>query len=214
MKTPSFSGTEGILVLDDDPGVRTALQRLLRAGGFTNVLTADNGVEAASLLADHGADVHVVLVDLSIPKVNGFSFIEHITNIHPHVVGVIVVTGHQEILSVQEFRGMGSDLVLALDYLSKPVDESELLRHVQSAVCSVQHKRLILASSESRLATRLARVEERLDELLLQTRRLHRGLAAELGMDLLRALLIAAAILALLNLEIGEFVRHLLQRLK
>ena len=66
-------GTEGkkVLVVDDDPDAKDLISRVLVSDGFT-VLQADNGKQALSMLSD---DVDLIVLDLSMPVMDGFEFL-------------------------------------------------------------------------------------------------------------------------------------------
>ncbi len=66
-------GTEGkkVLVVDDDPDAKDLISRVLVSDGFT-VLHADNGKQALSMLSD---DVDLIVLDLSMPVMDGFEFL-------------------------------------------------------------------------------------------------------------------------------------------
>jgi CheY-like chemotaxis protein len=63
-----------ILVVDDDDDIRDALSEVLRAAGH-QVMTAANGREALDILRQ-GPDVCLVLLDLMMPVMDGYRFLE------------------------------------------------------------------------------------------------------------------------------------------
>jgi CheY-like chemotaxis protein len=68
-------GANHVLIVDDDAGVLASLDRLLRAAGLP-VTCAAGGAAAISLLAGFTPDL--VLLDLSMPRVDGFAVLRHI----------------------------------------------------------------------------------------------------------------------------------------
>src|SRR5271157_949728 len=60
-------GTETILVVEDEPGLRRAAQRVLEKHGY-NVLVAQNGTEALAILAATNGEVRLVLTDVVMPE--------------------------------------------------------------------------------------------------------------------------------------------------
>ncbi len=66
-----------ILVVDDDPPIRELAEELLTSAGY-NVLTARDGEEALRLVYDEHPDL--ILLDLIMPKMNGFQFVREIRN--------------------------------------------------------------------------------------------------------------------------------------
>lgn len=81
-----------ILVVDDDPVLRTLFQALLEIYGYTSE-TAKNGGEAVIKLA--GANYDAVLLDYMMPGITGLMVLQHIQQRHPSIpVGMI--TGHAD----------------------------------------------------------------------------------------------------------------------
>ncbi len=75
VKTPSerpeaWRGTGTVLVIDDEPAVRTVTERILRALGFDPV-SARDGVQGLEMLRMKGAAVVAVLMDLTMPNMDG-----------------------------------------------------------------------------------------------------------------------------------------------
>ena len=65
-----------ILVVDDDDDIREVLGEVLRDAGH-QVKTASNGAEALDILKDGGAHPCLVLLDLMMPVMDGYRFLEH-----------------------------------------------------------------------------------------------------------------------------------------
>ena len=66
----SYSGTETILLVEDDSGVRHLLARVLRDRGYT-VIEACHSEDALALFEKHGREVHLVLTDVVMPGISG-----------------------------------------------------------------------------------------------------------------------------------------------
>lgn len=76
-----------ILVIDDDLAIRVLLQAVLRRMNFQVDLAEDGSVGLEKLAANGGYDL--ILLDLMMPKVNGYEFIERVRESfpeHPHIV--------------------------------------------------------------------------------------------------------------------------------
>ena len=71
MMTPVEESPPVILLVDDEPRILSALQRLLRREGY-RILTADSGEAALSILDQE--DVNIILSDLRMPEMDGFAF--------------------------------------------------------------------------------------------------------------------------------------------
>jgi putative two-component system response regulator len=120
---PSVTGT--ILVADDQVANRELLDEFLSAQGFT-VITAADGASALETLAHHPIDL--VLLDVMMPKLNGFEVCERIKNSgETDLIPVVLITA----LSDKDDRLKGIS-VGADDFLTRPVDLSELLARARS----------------------------------------------------------------------------------
>ncbi len=102
-----------ILVVEDDSLVRTIMTTTLNNGVYT-ILSANNGVEAESVLAQETVDL--VVTDIFMPERDGLKTIELIREKHPQLK-VIAVTGggpfpDQAELMLDLAQGFGADKVL------------------------------------------------------------------------------------------------------
>jgi putative two-component system response regulator len=114
-----------VLVVDDDPGVSSWLERLLTKEGYA----VDVRVDAASALAgvaSHNPDV--ILLDVIFPGADGFTLCERLKrDTATRLTPVILVTGLTDRESRVKGRKAGAD-----DFLTKPIDPQELLARVGS----------------------------------------------------------------------------------
>jgi two-component system chemotaxis response regulator CheY len=112
-----------ILVVEDDPEIRSPLVDRLESAGY-HVQTAANGMEALERLRDSGA-ISLILLDLMMPRMNGFEFRERqLTDSTMASVPVIVVTGHGQM--AERIPSLGD-----VPCLRKPVDCGELLALIE-----------------------------------------------------------------------------------
>jgi PAS domain S-box-containing protein len=90
---PSWSatGTEAILLVEDDPSVRELTQRLLSASGHT-VLPARDGEEALRIEAGHAGDIHLLLTDVLMPKLSGPDLAQRLVRRRP-AMKVLYISG-------------------------------------------------------------------------------------------------------------------------
>jgi DNA-binding NtrC family response regulator len=107
---------ERILVVDDEPGSREGLRRLLTAWGYETE-TAESAEEALGRLAESAPQA--VITDLVMPGIDGLEFIRRLQADYP--LPVIVLTGHGTIEQAVEAIRLG-----ALDILEKPVEANKL----------------------------------------------------------------------------------------
>jgi CheY-like chemotaxis protein len=115
-----------ILVIDDDPGFRTLLERMLRSAGHEVIVAAD-GAEGLQKLGN--ATPHLVITDLYMPKMDGVEMIGHLRRFNPHIP-VIAISGKSSssgMLSVAQNLG-------AVAMLEKPFSMQDLLAAVHKAL--------------------------------------------------------------------------------
>lgn len=118
-----------ILVVEDQPEIRTIVEKYLLKEGYA-VLTATDGLEALALFNSN--TVHLVLLDVMMPGIDGFEVLKEIRTVSE--VPVIMLTARQgEVDRVRGFRG-GVD-----DYVVKPFSAKELMMRVQRLLLRVYH---------------------------------------------------------------------------
>jgi FixJ family two-component response regulator len=121
-----------IAVIDDDRSVRIALCRLLRAAD----LDAKAYESASEFLKTLNADPPDCLVlDLQMPGMNGLELQQRLTEIGV-LLPIVVITGHDDAAMQSMCMAAG-----ASTYLSKPIDETELLTAIDKAIANAGQKR-------------------------------------------------------------------------
>jgi DNA-binding response OmpR family regulator len=111
-----------VLVVDDDDDIRLLLEQLLSGAGYS-VETAQDG--RAALRVFHENPIDLVVLDLSMPELDGFETLERLRDLSD--VPVILLTARSgEIDKVRGFRA-GAD-----DYVVKPFGRQELLARIEA----------------------------------------------------------------------------------
>ena len=111
-----------VLIVDDDPGIRTMLVEYLGAHGYT-VAEAQDGAAMRDQLERARPDV--VLLDLRLGREDGLALARYLRE---HVdPGIIMVTGAGEVIDRIVGLEIGAD-----DYVTKPFDPRELLARIKS----------------------------------------------------------------------------------
>ena len=143
-----------VFIVDDDPAVLKSLSRLLRASQF-NVVTFGSPQE---FLERH--DPHTpgcLVLDVAMPGLNGLELQEAL-RVKGSAIPIIFLTGHGDIpMSVQAMKGG------ALDFLTKPVHDEDLLKAVVAALEKdriERQSRAELDDIQERLATLTPRERE------------------------------------------------------
>jgi two-component system OmpR family response regulator len=114
-----------ILVVDDEPNIRSLLGETLRIAGFDPSLASD-GQTAVNLLRSQNFDL--VLLDINMPRMSGLETMKQMRSFLP-TIPVIVVSARQEKVDVVQGFRVGAD-----DYISKPFDLEELVMRVHSVI--------------------------------------------------------------------------------
>lgn len=152
-----------ILVIDDLADNRVLLRHILEAAGFANVVTADSAEAALRVMGipeptPETVSVDVVLMDVMMPEVDGVEALRRIKATPAHAqTPVLMVTALSELDTLERAFRAG-----ATDYITKPINETELEVRVGSALA------FKLAMDERR--NREAELERRERELLEVTR--------------------------------------------
>ena len=117
---PQMRGREAVLVIDDDPAVRTFAQRVLERVGFT-VLTAANGREGLEEFAQRRQEIVAVLVDLTMPQLDGMDVFRELHAAAPDMP-VLIMSGYSEQEVSTRFAGTAVGA-----FIQKPFHSRELL---------------------------------------------------------------------------------------
>lgn len=112
-----------ILVIDDDKNTRFLMREILEIEHYT-VFTAKNGLDGLEMLESEHIDL--VIVDIMMPKMNGYEFTKEIRSNNPELP-ILMVSAKQ----LPEDRKKGF-LAGIDDYMSKPIDPEELTLHVKA----------------------------------------------------------------------------------
>jgi FixJ family two-component response regulator len=114
-----------IAIVDDDPSARRGLQRLIRSAGWK----AETFASAQEFLARPLADAPSCLVlDLQLPGLSGLHLQQRMTELGLDIP-IVFLTGHGNIpASVQAMKAG------AIEFLTKPVEEQNLLKAIREAI--------------------------------------------------------------------------------
>jgi two-component system nitrogen regulation response regulator GlnG len=114
-----------ILVVDDEAEIRSLLAAVLQSKGY-EVATAEDG--AAALQAVPRERPAVILLDLSMPRMNGMDALPELKRLDPELP-VIICTAHADLATAVRAMKLG-----AYDYLTKPFDVELLILTLERAV--------------------------------------------------------------------------------
>ncbi len=112
-----------ILIVEDDFGTRKLMSITLRNAGFLPI-PAENSAEGLRLFNEKNPDL--VIADIMLPDTSGFRLTENIRKIDPDIP-IVIVTAKQSPSDKHYGFMVGAD-----DYLTKPVDEEELILRIKA----------------------------------------------------------------------------------
>ena len=123
------TGNGRVLVVDDEPAIRTGVRRMLEKAGY-DVLEADNGETAIEVInmGENRLMLDAVICDIRMPKINGLDAMSYFRREYPHVP-LIVLTGFPDTDMAVSCMREG-----VVDYLVKPVEGSRLKAAVAQAM--------------------------------------------------------------------------------
>ena len=129
-----------ILAVDDDKNTRRLMQAVLKKDGYT-VSLAENGEEALAILDKEQIDL--VILDIMMPKMDGYEFTRIIRESDEHLP-ILMISAKQ--LPEDKHKGF---LVGTDDYMTKPIDEEEMLLRIKALLRRAQiatEHRIVLGS--------------------------------------------------------------------
>ena len=123
------TGSETILVVEDDAVLRDVVQRSLGAAGYT-VLAAAGGEEALRLAGVHSGPIHLLLTDVVMPSMSGRAVAEELVRERP-TLDVLYMSGY-----TGDALGHHGVLEAGTHFLAKPFTPSDLTRRVREVLDS------------------------------------------------------------------------------
>ena len=131
-----------ILVVDDEPAARVLAKRVFSEAGF-EVVTVQSGFECLQLFRKQPHGFALILLDLSMPFMDGEETFRRLRDINPNVV-VLLSTGFMAQERVDRMLAAGM-----AGFLRKPHRPDELLARVQAALEDVKMSRAGCAASDT-----------------------------------------------------------------
>ena len=156
---PVVAGSATCLVVDDEPGVRKFLIRMLQAQGF-QCFEAASGREALRVL-DRIDAPPLIVSDMRMPEMDGITFLEVVRDQYPDT-SVIMLTGMNDTSTAVDCLHRG-----AADFLLKPISMSEFQARVTRAL---EKRALVLQNRfyQEHLERQVHEQATRIQELFLQ----------------------------------------------
>jgi PAS domain S-box-containing protein len=154
------TGTETILVVEDEEALRKVAKRSLEAVGYA-VLTASAGAEALLISAQHAGTIHLLLTDVVMPRMSGKALAQALLKTRP-MVKVLYMSGYADNAFVH--HGVVDE---GTYFLSKPFTATDITLKVRTVLDSDCNN--IISDGHEQALTAEAMVNERpLDRAALQ----------------------------------------------
>jgi two-component system cell cycle sensor histidine kinase/response regulator CckA len=122
-------GSENILLVEDETGVRELASEFLKSGGYT-VLEARDGAQALECADKHDGAIHVLLSDVVMPRLSSGDLAERLRTKRPDL-RVVFMTGYAE------FSGNGGSMPSQGHILPKPFSRVTLLEKIREVLGTV-----------------------------------------------------------------------------
>ena len=122
--------TRTILLVDDEPDVRRVIERMLGHLGF-QVLPAQDGPDALTVLARHQEPVDLLVTDLQMPGMDGRELARRFAELRPGA-GVLFLSGNADIGDDNQERA-----IVGARFLPKPFTSKELAAQIHALLGEV-----------------------------------------------------------------------------
>jgi len=119
----STAGSETVLVVEDEDGVRSLVCNALAVQGY-KVLEAHSPLKAASIMGSYAEPIHMLLTDVVMPQMSGKALANHMAALHPEA-RVLYISGYTDDAVIR--HGI---LEANTFLLQKPFTSSALLQKV------------------------------------------------------------------------------------
>jgi two-component system, cell cycle sensor histidine kinase and response regulator CckA len=124
LRTAMIKSDITILIAEDDPLVRNMIRAIIQRQGYSFLVAAD-GSEAMTLSREYPDEIHMLLTDVKMPKMNGLDLAREIVKQRPGI-RVLVISGEGS----HEIRKAN----IALPFLRKPFTPKPLLAELQKVL--------------------------------------------------------------------------------
>jgi len=122
---PVSKGNETVLVVDDIESVRSFLNDVLPMFGY-NVICAEDGMDGLNKFKENKDKIHIMLLDVVMPKLNGIELFKRIKNLEPNTK-VLFMSGYNDILDRSNQHN-------EIKCISKPFKINTLLKELREVL--------------------------------------------------------------------------------
>jgi two-component system cell cycle sensor histidine kinase/response regulator CckA len=121
---PAISGTETLLIVENEAAIRNLLQMALRKNGYT-VLAAESGREALDLVSTHSGPIHLLITDVMMPDIDGPELVRRLSAIRPET-RTLFMSGYMD-----DALGEQGVLLSSVNFIQKPFSPSTIAQKVR-----------------------------------------------------------------------------------
>jgi DNA-binding response OmpR family regulator len=124
--SPPLAGAQTILVVDDDRAFRDVVRDVLEEAGY-HVLVAQNALEALRVNRTFQGRIHIALIDVAMPLLDGITLAEHLRKRRP--LRLLLMSGRPDAVIPA-----GAHLHRGIAFIQKPRESADLLSAVRAAL--------------------------------------------------------------------------------
>jgi two-component system cell cycle sensor histidine kinase/response regulator CckA len=122
-------GTEAVLLVEDEPGVRALIGHVLTGCGYT-VLLASNGEDATRVVMEHAGPIQLLVTDVVMPGMGGWQVAQWVRKVYPDI-RVLFVSGYTDDAVIRQ--GVQQE---GANFLQKPFSSFDLASKVRDVLDS------------------------------------------------------------------------------
>lgn len=148
----------GILIIDDEEGIRRSLTRILGEDGYI-VYAAPNGEEALTIVRNNPSNIDIIICDLIMPGIDGIKTIEEINKLH-YEATKIILTGYGTLESSIKAIETGVD-----GFITKPFENKELKWKIKEYYIKRKMRQFIAPDIFQELINKPSQLEPKLSDI-------------------------------------------------
>ena len=127
-----------ILIADDSELNREILSAMLE--DEYNIMEAENGIQAVAALSEHRTDIAMLLLDITMPEMDGFAVLDYMNKYHwIEEIPVIVISAEDNPASIKRAYDLG-----VTDYMGRPFDTTVVRRRIANTLLLYAKQRRLL----------------------------------------------------------------------
>ena len=213
--TSSSKSTKGsygkdivIVIVDDDLAIRDVVSKAFESTGFHNVCWARMGL-CLSILAKRRDSIHIVVIDEVMSQTCPIETLEYLAQIHPYIVGILYVSG---LISRANYGAKAGKVVsgniISVEFLPERVK----IGFYSSRKCEeaedllIEQRKPFARAYGSELRSRVSKTRSM--GSIPHQREAGPGFSQDLGLELIKIIVIGVAVILLLSSGIDDLIRR------